>query len=83
MALSLLAVATVPVPLSNKAGGRWNVYEIEARGAQVSVKLNGALTATMNNDKFATGPIALQYGPGVQGATGGPLKWRKVQIRAL
>ena len=75
--------AAVPVPLIHKAGGRWNVYEIEARGAQVSVKLNGALTATMNNDKFATGPIALQYGPGVQGATGGPIKWRKVQIRAL
>ena len=75
--------AAVPVPLSNKAGGRWNVYEIEARGAQVSVKLNGVVTATMNNDKFAAGPIALQYGAGVQGVTGGPIKWRKVQIRPL
>lgn len=75
--------AAVPVPLTNKAGGRWNVYEIEARGAQMSVKLNGVVTATMNNDKFAAGPFALQYGPGVQGVTGGPIKWRKVQIKAL
>jgi Domain of Unknown Function (DUF1080) len=73
----------VPVPLTNKAGGRWNVYEIEARGAQVSVKLNGVVTTTMKNDKFAAGPFALQYGAGVQGATGGPIKWRKVQIRPL
>lgn len=75
--------AAVPVPLTNKAGGRWNTYEIEARGAQVTVRLNGQVTATMQNDKFASGPIALQYGPGVQGAVGGPIKWRKVQIRAL
>lgn len=75
--------AAVPVPLTNKAGGRWNTYEIEARGGQISVRLNGQVTTTMQNDKFASGPIALQYGPGVQGAVGGPIKWRKVQIRAL
>lgn len=75
--------AAVPVPLTNKAGGRWNTYEIEARGPQMTVKLNGVVTATMQNDKFASGPIALQYGPGVQGVTGGPIKWRKVQIKAL
>lgn len=75
--------AAVPVPLTNKAGGRWNTYEIEARGAQMTVRLNGVVTATMQNDKFAAGPVALQYGPGVQGAVGGPIKWRKVQIRAL
>ena len=75
--------ATVPVPLTNKAGGRWNVYEIEARGAQMTVKLNGAVTTTLNNAKFAGGPFALQYGPGVQGAVGGAIKWRKVQIKAL
>ena len=75
--------AAVPVPLTNKAGGRWNTYEIEARGGQMTVRLNGQVTTTMQNDKFASGPIALQYGPGVQGAVGGPIKWRKVQIRAL
>lgn len=75
--------AAVPVPPVFKAGGRWNTYEIEARGSVVTVKLNGVVTVTMNNGKFAQGPFALQYGAGVQGATGGPIKWRKVQIRAL
>jgi hypothetical protein len=28
-------------------------------------------------------PIALQYGVGVKGATGGPIKRRRVQIRPL
>jgi hypothetical protein len=75
--------ATVPVPLVHKAGGRWNTLEIEAKGARIAVKLNGVPTVTLDNDKFASGPFALQYGAGVQGATGGQIKWRKVQIRAL
>lgn len=75
--------AAVPVPLTNKAGGRWNTYEIEARGNRVTVRLNGAVTATMDNGQFPAGPIALQYGAGVQGAVGGPIKWRKVQVKAL
>lgn len=75
--------AAVPVPPIYKAGGRWNTYEIEARGSQVTVKFNGTVTVTMNNGKFAGGPFALQYGAGVQGAPGGPIKWRKVQIRPL
>ena len=75
--------AAVPVPPVFLAGGRWNTYEIEARGSVVTVKLNGTTTATMNNDKFAAGPFALQFGPGVQGVVGGPIKWRKVQVKAL
>ena len=75
--------AAVPVPPVFLAGGRWNTYEIEARGATVTVKLNGALTVTMQNGKFASGPFALQFGAGVQGAPGGPIKWRKVMIKPL
>ena len=75
--------AAVPVPPVFLAGGRWNTYEIEARGATVTVKLNRALTVTMQNDKFASGPFALQFGAGVQGALGGPIKWRKVMIKPL
>jgi len=75
--------AAVPVPPVFLAGGRWNIYEIEARGSVVTVKLNGTTTVTMNNDKFAAGPFALQFGPGVQGVMGGPIRWRKVQVKAL
>ena len=79
----IVGFAAVPVPPVFFAGGRWNTYEIEARGPVVTVKLNGAVTVTMNNDKFAAGPFALQFGTGVQGVPGGPIKWRKVQIKAL
>jgi len=75
--------AAVPVPPVFLAGGRWNTYEIEARGSTVVVKFNGVTTVTMNNGKFASGPFALQFGAGVQGALGGPIKWRKVMIKPL
>lgn len=80
---AIVNVAAVPVPIVNKAGGRWNTYEIEARGAQMTVKLNGVVTATATDARFASGPFALQFGPGVQGVVGGPIKWRKVQVKAL
>lgn len=67
-------VATVnPMP---KAGGRWNVMEITARGNRLTVWFNGNLTVDVLDDKFKSGPIALQYGQGV-------MKWRNVQIRPL
>jgi hypothetical protein len=75
--------AAVPVPLVNKAGGRWNTYEITAKGTQLIVKLNGAQTVSIQDGKHASGPFALQYGSGVKGAPGGVIKWRKVQIRPL
>ena len=75
--------AAVPVPLVHKAGGRWNTYEITAKGTQLTVKMNGATTVNIQDSKHASGPFALQYGAGVKGALGGPIKWRKVQIRPL
>ena len=45
-------------------GDRWNTYEISARGRQLAVKLNGQTTVDTQDDKFAAGPIALQYGAG-------------------
>jgi len=47
------------------------------------VKLNGVTTVDVHDRKLAAGPFALQYGPGVNNAQGGPIKWRKVQIRSL
>ena len=62
-----------PMP---KAGGKWNTYEITAKGRQISVVLNGETTAELNNGLFAEGPIALQHGDGV-------IKFRKVAIKPL
>jgi len=75
--------AAVPVPIIYKAGGRWNTFEITAKGPEMSVKLNGVVTVTLRDTTLASGPFALQYGPGVKGAQGGVIKWRKVQIRPL
>ncbi len=59
-----------------KAGGRWNTYEITAKGSQFTVVLNGQPTVQLTDSKFANGPIALQ-------AAGGVVKFRKVMIKAL
>lgn len=82
---AIVGVAAVPVPLVYKAGGRWNTYEITANGNgnSMTVKLNGVVTASAQDDKHAAGFFALQYGPGIKGAEGGVIKWRKVQIRPL
>jgi hypothetical protein len=62
-----------PMP---KAGGKWNTYEITAKGPQLVVVLNGAKTVELTHSSFTTGPIALQYGAGV-------VRFRKVQIKPL
>jgi 3-keto-disaccharide hydrolase len=77
----IVNVATVsPMP---KAGGKWNVYEITARGPQLIVVLNGIKTVDVQNSKFTQGPFALQFGNGPKDAPGGAIKWRKVQVRPL
>jgi hypothetical protein len=80
---AIVDVAEIPVPIANKAGGRWNTYEIVARGPQLTLKLNGVQTVSVQHGKLPAGPFTLQYGAGVQGAQGGPIRWRKVQIRPL
>jgi hypothetical protein len=80
---AIVDVAAVPVPLTNKVGGRNNVMEIIAKGSQLIVKLNGLTTVDVRDSKFPQGPFALQYGAGVNGAMGGPIKWHKVQVRPL
>jgi len=81
---AIVDVAAVAVPIANKAGGRWNTYEITAKGPQMSARLNGVATASGQDARLPEGPIALQYAlGGAKGAQGGPIKWRKVQIRPL
>ncbi len=80
---AIVDVATVPVPLVYKAGGRWNTYEIHAKGPEMVVKLNGVQTSVGRDATHPSGYFALQYGPGIKGAESGPIKWRKVEIRRL
>jgi len=69
-----------PMP---KAGGKWNTYEITAKGSHLTVVLNGTKTADIQHGQFTEGPISLQFGNREKGAPGGAIKWRKVQIRPL
>ena len=57
-------------------GGKWNTYEITARGSRLHVTLNGEEMVDIEDTQFAEGPIALQYGLGV-------VKFRNVRIREL
>ena len=70
----------VPMP---KAGGKWNTFLITAKGSNLIVEFNGVQTVNINDSKFASGPIALQFGNGPKDAPGGVIKWRKVQITSL
>ena len=70
----------VPMP---KAGGKWNTYEITAKGPRMIVVLNGVKTVDVEDGKFPQGRFALQFGNGPKDAPGGAIKWRKVQIRSL
>jgi hypothetical protein len=65
-----------PVSPMPKAGGRWNVYEITVRGNRITATLNGVRTADVEDAKFPSGPLALQYAAGV-------VKFRKVELRRL
>ncbi len=80
---AIVDLAAVPVPLTNKVGGKWNVMEITANGQQLTVWLNGIMTVNVKDGRYSQGPFTLQYGGGVKGAVGGPIKWRKVQVRPL
>jgi hypothetical protein len=75
-----------PMP---KAAGKWNVYEITAKGSTFTVTLNGQKTVDGAQDaKFASGRVALQHGLGVKDDKGvvndrGVVKFRKVEIKPL
>lgn len=72
---SLVNVAAVSGAV-HKAGGRWNVYEIHAKGPQITVKLNGVVTASAQHSKSLEGRIGLQF-------NGGQIKFRKLMVKPL
>ena len=59
-----------------KAGGKWNTYEITAKGRDITLVLNGKQTAKLRSGLYTEGPFALQHGAGV-------IKFRKVAIKPL
>ncbi|HEV2430515.1 MAG TPA: family 16 glycoside hydrolase, partial [Burkholderiales bacterium] len=62
--------------------GKWNSFEITAKGSTITVVFNGQKTVELQDSKFPQGPFALQFGNhGKQ--PGGVIKWRKVQVREL
>ena len=71
---AIVKVAAVsPMP---KAGGKWNTYEITAKGKRLTLMLNGVKTVDVEDGKLASGPIALQWGQGT-------IRFRKVEITPL
>jgi hypothetical protein len=80
---AIVGFARVPVPTQHKAGGRWNVLEIRAEGSQIRVRLNGVQTVQLRDGRFSAGPIALQFGNGFDDRPGGPIRWRRLEIRRL
>lgn len=58
------------------AGEQWNTYEIRAEGPSIVVRLNGKLVNELEDDTYASGPIALQN-------NGGLIRFRNVRVRPL
>ena len=84
---AIVNVAKVdPMP---HAGGKWNTFEITAKGSSFTVVLNGQKTVDGVQDaKLANGKVALQHGLGSKDAAGvandkGVVKFRKVEIKPL
>jgi len=82
---AIVDVAAVdPMP---RAGGRWNTFEITARGDTFTVILNGQTTVNaVRNSRHASGRITLQHAAGITNAAGVPndrgvIRFRKVEIR--
>jgi hypothetical protein len=70
-------VDIAPVSPMPKAGGRWNLLEISARGPVLSVVFNGVTTVDgARSTAHAEGPLALQYGTGT-------VRFRRVEIREI
>jgi len=57
-------------------GGKWNTFDITARGGRLVVILNGTKTVDVEHTGHTRGPIALQY-------SAGTVKFKNVRIRSL
>ena len=57
-------------------GGKWNSFDITAKGPKMTVILNGMRVVDVEDTKHPDGRVALQYGAGT-------VKFRNVRIRKL
>ena len=72
---SLVNVAAVE-PI-HKAANKWNTFEIVAKGTQITVKMNGVVTVSIQDAKNTqNGRLGLQF-------NGGPIKFRKLLVKEL
>ena len=65
-----------------RPAGKWNTFEITAKGSTITVVLNGQKTVELQDAKFLQGPFALQFGNHGK-APGDVIKFRKVQVKEL
>jgi hypothetical protein len=65
-----------PIVNMPKAGGRWNTYEITARGPRIVVVMNGVQTGQTDKANALRGNIGLQWAAGI-------VKFRKVELKPL
>ena len=72
---AIVDFAKAPLPYP-QAANRWNTFVITAEGDRLVVVFNGQQTVDLRNDKFKSGPVALQ-------SAGGTIRFRKVSIKAL
>lgn len=57
----------------------WNTYRIECRGSHIKIFVNGVLTTDVEDDKDASGVIAIQH----HGEKGQTYKFRNLKIQEL
>jgi Domain of Unknown Function (DUF1080) len=69
-------VGVRPVSNFQATALKWNVIEVEAKGPQINVSINGVRTASARDTRHARGRIGLQY-------NGGVVRWHKVEITPL
>ena len=68
---------SLPASSSTNGGDHdQNTFEIYASGTQITVKMNGVVTASISDGKTHAGRIGLQF-------NGGPIKFRKLLVREL
>jgi len=76
-------VDTAKVNPPPKAAGKWNTYEITAKGDQLISVLNGQKVAEARDGKHSQGPFGLQRFNGNDKTSPIPIKFRKVEIKPL